>query len=198
LLEVGAGSGLLIAEAHRLGLDATGVEPSRSLVAAAQRLNGVELLQGTFPHPQLQGRQFDLIYIVDVIEHLDDPVRMLEACSAALSSHGVLVVVTPDVSSLAARILRHRWWHFRLAHVGYFNNRSMREAARKTGLAVQSIRRVQWFFPIHYLAERVAQYLPIRPINRIASNFGPLRRLYDCVIPLNLHDSSAFTMVRKG
>jgi SAM-dependent methyltransferase len=197
LLEIGAGSGLLVAEAGRMGLEAVGVEPSKSLVAAAKQINHVELLQGVFPHPSLQGRRFDLIYVVDVIEHVDDPVKLLADCANALSPGGAMLVVTPDVSSLAAKLLGRRWWHFRLAHVGYFNDRSMSMAAGRAGLATRSTCRVRWFFPIRYLAERTATYLPIGGLNRTAEKFGPLRGLYDAVIPLNLHDSSAFIMTRK-
>ncbi len=198
LLDIGAGSGLLVAEAGRRGLQATGVEPSRYLVDSARRTSGVELLHGSFPHPQLSGRRFDLVYLVDVIEHVADPVALLASCAQALAPGGVLVLVTPDVSSIAARILGRRWWHFRLAHVGYFNDHSMNEAARRAGLMIRSSRRAGWVFPVRYLAERVAVYLPVGPLNRAAQKFGPLRRLYDHMIPVNLHDSSTFTMTRPA
>lgn len=198
LLEIGAGSGLLVAEARRMGLAASGVEPSKALVATAKQRNDVELIQGTFPHSLLEGHQFDLIYAVDVIEHVNDPVKLLSDCAKALAPGGVLLVVTPDVSSLAAKFLGHRWWHFRLAHVGYFNEKSMRKAASRAELATQSTCRVRWFFPIRYLAERAATYVPVGWINRTAEKLGLLRRLYSVVIPLNLHDSMAFVMSRKG
>jgi 2-polyprenyl-3-methyl-5-hydroxy-6-metoxy-1,4-benzoquinol methylase len=197
LLEIGAGSGLLVAEAGRMGLAATGVEPSKSLVAAARQINHVELIQGTFPHPLLEGRRFDLVFVVDVIEHVNDPVKLLADCAQALAPGGVLLVVTPDVSSLAARLLGQRWWHFRLAHVGYFNATSMSKAAARAGLEIRATRRVRWFFPIRYLAERAATYLPLGWLNRGVERVAPLRRVYDVVIPVNLHDSSAFIMARK-
>lgn len=198
LLEIGAGSGLLVAEARRLGLDAVGVEPCKSVVEVARESHGVDLLQGTFPHPMLHGRQFDLVYLVDVIEHVADPIALLSDSTRALSPGGALVVVTPDVSSLAARLLGRRWWHFRLAHVGYFNARSMNQAACLAGLAIRSTRRAGWVFSVRYLAERVSTYLPVGGVNRAAERFGPFRWLYDRVIPLNLHDSHIFVMSRKS
>ncbi len=198
LLDVGAGSGLLAAEAARLGLEPVGVEPSKYLVDSAIRTNGVQLLQGTYPHPALTGRQFDLVYMVDVIEHVTDPVALLTSGALALAPGGVLVIVTPDVSSLAAKFLDRRWWHFRLAHVGYFNNRSMGQAAGRAGLAIRSKSRARWYFPVRYLAERTSVYLPVGPVNRAAEKFAPLRKLYDCVIPLNLYDSTIFSMTREN
>jgi 2-polyprenyl-3-methyl-5-hydroxy-6-metoxy-1,4-benzoquinol methylase len=189
LLDIGAGSGLLVAEAKAHGLDAMGVEPSRALVEAARRQNHVEILQGTIPHPSLNGRRFDLVCLVDVIEHVANPVGLLKDSAALLSPGGILFVVTPDVSSLAARVLGKRWWHFRLAHVGYFSRRSLTLAADTAGLEAMTFFRARWFFPIQYLAERLAVYLPLGAVNRAASRFAPLRRLYQQIIPLNPHDS---------
>jgi 2-polyprenyl-3-methyl-5-hydroxy-6-metoxy-1,4-benzoquinol methylase len=189
LLDVGAGAGLLVAEARRLQLDAVGVEPSRAFVDSALSINAVEILHGVFPHPVLTGRQFDLIFLVDVIEHVSNPVELLQSCAEALSPSGMVIVVTPDVASFPAKILGQRWWHFRLAHVGYFNPHSLRIAAEAAGLSTVRRFRAEWFLPVRYVAERVAQYLPIEWINRLASRVQPLRWLYDRVIPLNLHDS---------
>jgi len=196
LLEIGAGSGLLVSEAGHMGLQAVGVEPSNSLVATAKKSRGVDLIQGIYPHPQLAGRRFDLVYLIDVIEHVEDPVQLLADCASALAPGGVFLVVTPDVSSMAAKLLGRRWWHFRLAHVGYFNRRSMSEACRRAGLTIESSRRIRWFFPIRYLAERASLYLPVGPLNRLAERVPPFAWLYDRVIPVNLRDSTAFFMTR--
>jgi len=74
----------------------------------------------------------------------------------------------------------------------------MRQAANRAGLTIETTRRVRWFFPIRYLAERSAQYLPVGPLNRAAERVGPLAWVYSQVIPLNLHDSSAFAMGLKA
>lgn len=195
MLEIGSGVGLLIKEAKSRGLDAAGVEPSRSLVEAAKHLTGVHLLQGIFPHPALQNRKFDIIYMVDVIEHVSDPVGLLADCGKALAPGGSLIVVTPDVGSVAARMLGHKWWHLRLAHVGYFNNRSMERAAEAAGLNVLDRKRALWFFPLYYLAERVSVYLPIGPLVRMTRN--TLKQLHEHVVKVNLHDSTVFILSGK-
>jgi 2-polyprenyl-3-methyl-5-hydroxy-6-metoxy-1,4-benzoquinol methylase len=193
LLEIGSGIGLLVNEARKAGFDATGVEPSRSLVAAAKRILGVELLNGTFPHPSLEGRRFDVVLVVDVIEHVSDPVELLRNTAAALTDEGLLVVVTPDAGSLAARLLGHRWWHFRLAHVGYFNSSTMRKAAANAGLEIVGKRRAVWFFPVQYLATRLERYLPVAWLNRRLESSALFRK----TITLNLFDSWVFLLRRK-
>lgn len=198
VLDVGAGTGLLVAEARRQGLDAIGVEPSRVLVAVAHSQNGVQILAGTFPHPQLAGRFFDLIFLVDVIEHVGNPLELLRNCGDALAPGGAMVLVTPDVFSFTARIVGKRWWHFRLAHVGYFSKRSLAAITRSAGLTVLKRFRAKWFFRVYYLAERLSRYFPVSGLNRLAVQFRPLQWLYQRVIPVNLHDSTVLVLGKPG
>ena len=198
LLDIGAASGMLVAEARRQGLDAIGVEPSRPLVELARSQNAVEVLPGIFPHPQLVGRRFDLIFLVDVIEHVSNPLGLLRHCAQALNARGVVVVITPDVGSITARVAGKRWWHFRLAHVGYFSRRSLAAIIGAAGLVVLKRFRAKWFFRVYYLAERLAQYLPLAGLNRLAPRFGPLAWLYQRVLPVNLHDSTVLILGREG
>jgi SAM-dependent methyltransferase len=198
LLDIGAGTGLLVAHGSARGLNAIGIEPSYALTETGRRINNATLLQGTIPHPFLSDRTFDLVYLVDVIEHVPHPVTLLKECVRYLAPGEILVVVTPDVSSLAAKILGKKWWHFRLAHVGYFSPRSLRIAAQAAGQEPVRFLRARWFFPVSYIAERLAVYLPVGGINRLAPRFAPLNWLYQKINPLNLHDSMLFLFKLGG
>jgi len=190
VLDIGAGTGTLVAEAERAGLEAVGVEPSRAFVQRARAANQVDVVQGVFPHPALAGRTFDLVFLVDVLEHVPEPVELLRAAAHALAPGGVVLVITPDVGSAVARRLRGRWWHFRIAHVGYFNQRSLAKAARRAGLKVARQGRAVWYFRVGYLARRVAVYVPgVAALNWVARRVPPLRWLYDRVVRVNLRDS---------
>lgn len=193
--DVGAGTGLLVRAAQRRGLTATGIEPSRWLVEQARR-DGTELIQGVLPQANLGGRKFDLVFAIDVIEHLSDPLAFLRNCAALVNDNGALIVVTPDVSSVAARLLGRRWWHFRVAHVGYFNRRSFTRMCGKAGMRPVAWHRARWYFPAEYLSKRVGEYLP--GWSKVDGMVGrKLPGLYRRVIPLNLHDSFV-VVLRRG
>jgi 2-polyprenyl-3-methyl-5-hydroxy-6-metoxy-1,4-benzoquinol methylase len=198
LLDIGAGSGLLVAEARRQGLDAVGVEPCRAFVEMARSQNAVEVLPGIFPHPQLSKRRFDLIFLVDVIEHVSNPLELLQHCARALNARGVVLIITPDVGSFTARVVGKRWWHFRLAHVGYFSSRSFAAITGAAGLTVLKRFRAKWFFRVYYLADRLAQYLPLAGFNRLAPRFGPLGWLYQRILPVDLHDSTLLILGKES
>jgi len=152
LLDIGAASGILVGEARQMGYEAEGVEPSRWLQQRAVERR-LPVHHGTFPHPG-SGGVYDVITLIDVIEHVTAPLSLLRAIRRALAPQGVLVVVTPDVRSVPARVLGWRWWHFRVAHVGYFDRSTIELAARRSGLAPVAFHRPGWFFSGDYLWDR--------------------------------------------
>lgn len=185
LLDVGAANGLLVEDARERGLDAAGVEPSERLAASA-RARGLDVVTGTLD--QAGSRHFDIVTLVDVIEHVADPVALLLAAGARLAEDGYVLVVTPDVDSLAARALRDSWWHLRLAHVGYFTRTTLADALRRAGLTPVEWWRPGWVFELGYLTERVGEYVPLA---KRVTRQPRLDALLARTIPLNLFDSLA-------
>lgn len=181
LLDVGAGSGILIEEAQKDGFEAEGVEPSIALQERASEL-GLPVYRGVLPHKKATG-PYDLVTIVDVIEHVDDPVGLMRSVADVMDDDGVCLVVTPDVHSLAARLMGLRWWHYRIAHIGYFNKETLAKTMAAAGLEIIETRRPSWYFPLSYLAVRAMSYLP-RWLRLPVPKF--LDRI---VVPLNLFDS---------
>src|SRR5205085_11514521 len=85
----------------------------------------------------------------------------------------------------------------RLAHVGYFSAPSFRCLAQRADLQVAKKTRARWFFPASYLAERLEAYFPwTRGCHRVLRSIPLVGRLYDVVIPVNLHDSDLFLLRR--
>jgi SAM-dependent methyltransferase len=179
LLDIGAGTGTLVEQAVRMGYVAEGIEPSLWLQRrAAER--GLRVHQGVFPHPNAKG-PYDVVTLVDVIEHVRNPSGLLRNVREVLNPGGIMLLVMPDVSSLPARLMRWRWWHFRIAHVGYFNPQTMRMLVERSGFTLLSVGRPGWYLPLDYLLDRVNAYLPLRlPVPPFAAHW---------TVPLNLRDS---------
>jgi SAM-dependent methyltransferase len=189
LLDIGAGSGMLVEQAIKMGYHAEGVEPSIWLQKQATEL-GLPIYQGTFPHPDLSP-PYDLITLVDILEHVPDPLQVLCNVREALAADGIGLVITPDVNSLMARFFGFKWWHFRVAHIGYFNRSNLMLALEKSDLVPVKVARPGWYFSADYLAERLNNYLP-KFIHFSSSPF--LRKL---TIPINLKDSLMILFQRK-
>lgn len=194
LLDIGAGTGILLEEAQKMGIESVGVEPSTWCVRIAKD-HGLNVLQGVLPHPELAGKVFDAVTAIDVIEHVSDPLALLKSCSQHLKTGGALVVVTPDVDSITARLLRKRWWHYRIAHVGYFSKRTLKMALEKTDFKLLAVRRPAWYFEIGYLYQRFRNYLPLPKFE--GSGNKMIKWFFSRKIPLNLRDSLEVIACKK-
>jgi SAM-dependent methyltransferase len=198
LLDVGAGTGLLCLAARDQGLDPVGVEPSGWAVEIARARHGVEVLQGTFPHPALAGREFDIITLIDVIEHVTDPLGLLSRIREALRPGGIAAITTPDSRSLAAGMMGRKWWHYRVAHVCFFSRSNMTEALRRAGLELVHVERYTWYFSVGYVAQRLERYLPVGSLRRALGRTSAGRALFERVVPVNLRDSYTYYARRGG
>ena len=183
LFDIGAGSGVLLEEAKSLGIEAEGIEPSRWLVKEGQK-HGIKINVGSLPSSEITG-QYDIVTLVDVLEHVPNPVELLRQAKTILKPNGLLFVVTPDVKSIVARLLGEKWWHYRIAHIGYFDSNTIRYSIKKAGLSPMEFYRPSWYFPASYLIKRIGKYFS--PIEKL-----PLpSRLANVTVPLNLFDSWA-------
>lgn len=100
LLDVGCGSGELVAFASRRGLRATGIDRDEGNIATALA-RGLDVVTGDVLHPPLgSNRQFDVITMEHLIEHFPPPeaVRLLAEYARRLRPGGRLILVTPNAA----------------------------------------------------------------------------------------------------
>jgi SAM-dependent methyltransferase len=138
LLDIGCAYGFLLEEARPF-FDVSGIEISAD-AAAFCRSRGLRVLSGVADEPALaQLGAFDVIVLLDVIEHLPDGRETLALCARHLRPGGIIVITTGDFASLAARLTRARW---RLMtppqHLWFYTPESLRRMAQSAGLRLES------------------------------------------------------------
>ncbi len=181
LLDIGAGSGILVESALDAGFQAEGVEPSKWLTEVANQKN-LKIFTGVLPHKNIS-KKYDVITIIDVIEHVVDPSSLLADAVKHLKPDGILVVVTPNVKSLAAKLLQYKWWHYRIAHITYFDKYNLNALLSKIGLRPVKYKYPGWYFSYAYLYERLLRYFPKFLLPQ------PTGILNKITIPINPYDS---------
>jgi 2-polyprenyl-3-methyl-5-hydroxy-6-metoxy-1,4-benzoquinol methylase len=141
LLEVGCSHGGFLALARHAGFDITGIELSPWVCDFAKNTFDVPAICASVEDAGLSPSSYDVIALMDVLEHFPDPEKSLAACAKALTGDGVLLVQTPchqpargysqlrDVDHPFLRMLLPR------EHVFLFTESSVRALLAKIGFA---------------------------------------------------------------
>jgi SAM-dependent methyltransferase len=108
VLDVGAGNGFFVKVARdEFGLDAAGIEISPEAGAFAGDVLGVDLLIGDISN---HDETYDVVTAFSVIEHVADPLAMVEMLASKLKPGGLLVLATPNPSCIQRRVKGVKRW----------------------------------------------------------------------------------------
>jgi 2-polyprenyl-3-methyl-5-hydroxy-6-metoxy-1,4-benzoquinol methylase len=181
LLDVGCGHGLLLDEARRRGYQTVGLELSREAAKHARETLGLDVRElplegfseGT--NGDLPGG-FEAVVLADVLEHLDDPVDAIDRCAGLLRPGGVLCIVTPDPSSLTAKLAGARWWGYLAAHTVLLPRRTLRELISARGLVISAdVPFVRTFAAKRWVGGLAERLGPLSgPLTTVADKLPPL------------------------
>jgi SAM-dependent methyltransferase len=106
LLDVGSFSGSLMFEARQAGWQVQGVDINRRYVAFCRERLGFEVFLGFLEEANFPDGHFDAVTMIDVLEHLRDPLETLREVRRVLRPGGEVAVSVPNFpfQSLKERI----------------------------------------------------------------------------------------------
>jgi SAM-dependent methyltransferase len=139
VLEIGPGSGHLLAAAKQAGCAVQAVESSKVHRDYIRRTWDIESVYASLDEIPA-GRVFDLVLAINVFEHVYDIVPFLHAVRDRLAPGGIFYLSTPNASSLEATALG-TWWSMCKVHdhVSFPSPGGLALAARESGLRVGRI-----------------------------------------------------------
>jgi 2-polyprenyl-3-methyl-5-hydroxy-6-metoxy-1,4-benzoquinol methylase len=178
LLEVGSNMGLFLAVAEEMGFEATGVEPSRWAVAQGRERFGVDLHQGTVEDLPVEVDRVDVAVMLDVLEHVTDPVAALKALRARMDDEGLLLLSTVNLDGLHARARGGDWPWFIRSHLYYFSKATLAATLKEAGFRMVEFSIVPRSFHLSYVAERARSSHP-----ELARAADAIARVSDVRIP---------------
>jgi SAM-dependent methyltransferase len=159
ILDVGCGNGLFFDRLSELG-EVEGVEPDAALLdPKGPWRHAIHAVP--FDDAFRTEHRFGAIVILDVLEHLDDPVAALHHAVGLLAPGGVIVCTVPAFQWLwtGHDVLNH--------HRRRYNRPAFRDLARRAGMRITSERYLfQWLVPAKLgvrLLERVRKSPPRPP-----------------------------------
>ncbi len=135
LLDVGCGEGWFLSAAAQVCKRCVGSELSVHLRESAHERTGLTIHGeplDTFPE-----RDFDIITVFDVIEHILEPVPFMRAAANLLAPGGYILLYTPNIDSFSVRVMKeHSSLLGATEHVILFTHGSLKILGETVGLEV--------------------------------------------------------------
>jgi SAM-dependent methyltransferase len=170
LLDVGCGLGEFLAQAARGGWEAWGCDLPREDGAPP----GGRIRLGAPEDWRFEASAFDAVTAFGVLEHSADPAALLARMTDWLRPGGLLLLVTPSLSTCSARVLGRYWPHFHGEHAAYFTEPALRSLVERHGFG--ELERFSWRKRVtpDFLLNQAERYFPGGVTGAAA---GALRRL---------------------
>lgn len=156
LLDVGCGSGEVLAAAQRRGWRVAGAEPVESSAVTA-RDRGLDVRTAMLEESGLAERAWDVVTAFHVLEHLPDAPTFLRTVARWAKPGGIVVVEVPNWASHHRERHGARWPNLRpLEHVAHYDVSTLRAVFLRAGLEPVLVRTMGFLYPGQTLAEQLA------------------------------------------
>lgn len=145
LLDVGCGCGVLLFLAKQKRWLVTGLDLNAKMVKFVLGGLGIDCLNGTLFDFDLPKNHYSVITLIDVVEHLYEPVKTLARCRELLKPGGIILVKTPQwrmqyLKERAKRLLQVGTGNIaKIVHINQFDPSSMQLAFQQAGLVPVAI-----------------------------------------------------------
>ncbi|MEQ8423790.1 MAG: class I SAM-dependent methyltransferase [Cyclobacteriaceae bacterium] len=182
LLEVGCAYGFFLEEASNY-FDCYGIEVSIEASSYAKS-NGHKVFGGDVSEENLSKiGAVDIIVMLDVIEHLENPLATLELLQKYLKRGGSIIIVTGNIDSILYKLMGKNW---RLMtppqHTYFFSKKTLVKSLQKCRLEVVSVSRPWKFVPLGLAFYQLGSRIGFR-LKRLETlnNLGMYVNLFDVV-----------------
>jgi SAM-dependent methyltransferase len=178
MLEAGCGIGTFLADARDAGWRISGLEINPEFPAFCRKELGIEDVKvGLISDPPFLDASFDAVAMLDVLEHMYDPLASLRQCARLLKPGGLLVVKSPNGpmqlrKERVKKILRRGNGYIAgIGHLNQFTPKTLSLAFRNGGLEPVLVRPAKSFQEgitgPGFTARRVARHVGVAAANAL-------------------------------
>jgi len=134
MLEVGCGTGLFLYRHKDLGWETTGVEMSDAAAQAA-RDAGLDVHTGLVEESRLPHGHFDVIVLMHVLEHIEDPAAVLRSLIPLLAPGGQIMAEIPNADAAGMSWFGPYWFPLELPrHLSHFGLADLERLAERANV----------------------------------------------------------------
>lgn len=146
LLDIGTNMGFFLRKARELGWETEGVEPSPALSEIARTQFKLNIHTAFLENANLPKKNYDVITLIDVFEHVTNPKELLAKCNELLKDDGIIAIKVPNgdynhfklkLSSMIGKTQSMEIWDC-CEHVVHYTPKTFKKMADSCGFKIKS------------------------------------------------------------
>lgn len=156
LLEIGSGTGELLANCKKKGWDCQGVEPEEIARKASYQNHGLNLME-SIDDLSIRENSLNRIMLWHVLEHVPNLHQIIEKFKAWLKKDGLIFIAVPNNKSWDAKYYRQNWAAYDVPrHLYHFDKKSMNKLMEKHDLEIKQTKAMLFdSFYVSILSEEI-------------------------------------------
>ena len=159
-IEIGPDIGIFTIHCHKEGqFDSYWLcEPNKEVakeLAKAVGNSNYTIIEDMFDFKAIPNQSASVAVMIQVLDHLLDPVATLSELRNKLLPEAKLLLVTHNENSLLRKIVGWKWPAFCLQHPQIYNPKSIKNLLEKSGYKVESIERTKNYFELSFLIKHL-------------------------------------------
>jgi SAM-dependent methyltransferase len=176
VLDIGCFTGDFLKLLQQRHADVYGVELQKQAVQIANKKLPGRIYQAditTFKFPQ---KKYDIITLLGLIEHVPDPLSLIQRSHQLLNRSGTLMIQTPNSTSFLANMMRKYWPPYTpIEHIHLFGREGLEQLLKKQGFRDISFQSHVKKLPIGYVYNMFNSFGPefyslFKPIDKMINN----------------------------
>ena len=112
----------------------------------------------------------------DLIEHVIEPLKLLEQVDSLLSKNGILLISTPNYAGFTGKVMGRYWVNYKpIEHLFYFNKKSIVYVLEKLDYKIRRISSDRKTLKLNYLITQFKIYksMIITPVMKVLDKILP-------------------------
>lgn len=136
VLDIGCSSGYFLHALGNLVRERVGVEINKADAEFTREKLGIKVYESPLEETDLPRDYFDIVFMFDVLEHLEDPIQFLLTTRKYIKTGGYIYIEVDNVDDSLLSVYGIKeyadFW-YREPHLFYFSPKTLRAAAKKGG-----------------------------------------------------------------
>jgi len=138
ILDIGCGQGYFLFDMNKEGWEVYGNEISKTGCNFAREKLGLKnIYNSDFIPLDFPENFFDVVTMWHTLEHMKKPRKILERINRILKDDGVLIIESPDFSSLQSKFFKEKWYALNLPrHLYQFSPKVLEKLLKSIGFEI--------------------------------------------------------------